>query len=215
VTQGMVLWGRVNSVNVQKVLWTLEELGLPYERIDAGMEHGRVDDADYRTMNPNGRVPTLVHGPVVLWESNSILRYLAMIGGTRGLALYPADPAVRAGIDRWMDWQLSTLSPAERNLFWGMVRTPAEKRDMAAISRAVTEAGACWRILDQQLADGRAFLTGAELSLADIVLGAYARRWFGPEVAQPGMPELPRLRAWYGRLGQRPGFARFIAPTLR
>jgi glutathione S-transferase len=203
-------------VNVQKVLWTLEELGLPYDRVDAGMEHGRVDDPDYRAMNPNGRIPTLVHGGTVLWESNSILRYLAMIGGERGLALYPADPAARAGVDRWLDWQLSTLSPAERGLFWGMVRTPPEKRDMAAIARAVTEAGACWRILDQHLADRRPWLEGQEMTLADIVLGAYARRWFGPEVAQPGgMPELPRLRGWYGRLGQRPGFARWVAPALR
>ena len=106
------LWGRTNSINVKKVLWMLDELGQPYDRVDAGMEHGRVNDADYRAMNPNGRVPTLVDGDFILWESNSVLRYLAMKYQS---PLYPADPAARASADRWMDWQLTTLGPAERN----------------------------------------------------------------------------------------------------
>ena len=111
------LWGRTNSINVKKVLWMLDEIGQPYDRVDAGMEYGRVNDADYRAMNPNGRVPTLVDGDFILWESNSVLRYLAMKYQS---PLYPAAPAARASADRWMDWQLSTLGPAERNLFWGL-----------------------------------------------------------------------------------------------
>jgi len=209
------LWGRTNSVNVMKVLWLLDELALPYERIDAGMAFGRVDDADYRAMNPNGRVPTLVDGAVVLWESNSILRYLAMAhGGAAGAALYPAAPAARASIDRWLDWQLSTLSPAERNLFWGMVRTPAAKRDMAQVRGAMEASAQCWRVLDARLAECGPFVDGAAFTLADIVLGAYARRWFGPEVKLEGMPDLPALAAWYARLGERAGFARWVAPAL-
>ncbi|HEY4250389.1 MAG TPA: glutathione S-transferase [Roseomonas sp.] len=208
------VFGRINSINVIKVLWLLDELGMPYTRQDAGMAFGRVDDPDYRAMNPNGRIPTIRHGDVVLWESNSVLRYLAMIGGERGLALYPADPAKRASADRWMDWQLSTLGPAERNLFWGVVRTPPEKRDPAAIATAVTASAACWQILDARIAAGGPYIDGATMTIADIVLGAYARRWFGPEVAQPGMPELPALARWYARLGERPGFQRWVAPKL-
>jgi glutathione S-transferase len=205
------VWGRANSVNVMKVLWLLDELGLPYERIEAGMRFGRVNDPDYRAMNPNGRIPTLVDGGYVLWESNSILRYLAMKHGAVGL--YPADPGARASVDRWLDWQLSTLSPAERNLFWGMVRTPPEQRDRAQIRAAAAASAECWRIVEARLAaTGGPFVEGAEFTLADIVLGAYARRWFGVEVEE--RPELPVLRAWYDRLGERGGFSRWVAPPL-
>jgi glutathione S-transferase len=208
--------GRGNSINVIKVLWGLSELGLPYDRIDAGMAFGRVNDPDYRAMNPNGRVPTLVDDDgTVLWESNSILRYLCMRhGGAKGLALYPADPAARASIDRWLDWQLSTLSPAERNLFWGLVRTPPESRDMAQVMAAAKASAECWAILDARLAKAGPYVEGAAFTLADIVLGAYARRWFGDEVRVEGMPEFPALRAWYGRLGEREGFRMWLAPRL-
>ncbi|HYF08565.1 MAG TPA: glutathione S-transferase family protein [Acetobacteraceae bacterium] len=205
------LWGRVNSVNVMKVLWVLEELGLPYERQDAGMAFGVVDTPAYRAMNPNGRIPTLEDDGFVLWESNSILCYLAMKAGS---PIYPSAPAARASLDRWLDWQLSTLSPAERNLFWGMVRTPADKRDMAQVVAAARAAAECWRILDARLAQGGPFVEGGAFTLADIVLGAYARRWFGPEVQVDGMPHFPALAAWYARLGQRPGFAKWVAPPL-
>lgn len=206
------LWGRVNSVNVKKVLWMLEEIGVPYERADAGMEHGVVDTPEYRAMNPNGRVPTIEDGGFVLWESNSILRYLAM---KHGGALYPADAAARASADRWMDWQLSTLSGAERNLFWGMVRTPPEKRDMAAVTAAMKAAGACWSIVDAWIArHGGPYLDGRAMTIADIVLGCYARRWFGEEVRVEGMPHFPALAAWYARLEERPGFARWVAVRM-
>jgi glutathione S-transferase len=206
------LWGRTNSINVKKVLWMLDELGQPYDRVDAGMEHGRVNDADYRAMNPNGRVPTLEDGDFVLWESNSVLRYLAMKYQS---PLYPADPAARASADRWMDWQLTTLGPAERNLFWGLVRTPPEKRDMAQIEAAAQAAGECWAIVDGWITrHGGPYLDGATMTIADIVLGCYARRWFGPEVRLPGMPEFPALARWYAKLGERPGFQRWLAPPL-
>jgi glutathione S-transferase len=206
------LWGRTNSINVKKVLWMLDELGQPYDRVDAGMEHGRVNDADYRAMNPNGRVPTLEDGDFVLWESNSVLRYLAMKYQS---PLYPADPAARALADRWMDWQLTTLGPAERNLFWGQVRTPPEKRDMVQIEAAAKAAGECWAIVDSWIArHGGPYLDGATMTIADIVLGCYARRWFGPEVRLPGMPEFPSLAGWYAKLGERPGFQRWLAPPL-
>ncbi len=208
------LYGRANSVNVWKPLWVLEELGQPYERLDAGMEHGVVDTPEYRALNPNGRIPSLRHSGVELWESNSICRYLCMMVGGDARGLYPEEAGARASVDRWLDWQLSTLSPAERDLFWNLVRTPAAKRDMKAVKTAVTNSAACWAILEARLGDGRPFIEGAGFTLADIVLGCFARRWFGPEVRVPGMPDFPRLAAWYGRLGERPGFQKWVAPPL-
>lgn len=208
------IYGRANSTNVWKPLWVLEELGRPYERFDVGMEHGVVDTPEYRALNPNGRIPSLRHDGVELWESNSVCRYLCLLAGGDAKGLYPTAPAARASVDRWLDWQLSTLSPAERDLFWNMVRTPAEKRDMKAVQAAVTNSARCWAILEARLADGRAYLEGDTLTLADIVLGCFARRWFGPEVRVEGMPEFPKLAAWFARIGERPGFRKWLAPKL-
>lgn len=203
------LWGRTNSVNVKKVLWLLDELGLPFRRIDAGGVFGVVDTPAFRTLNPNGKVPVLVDGDVVLWESNAILRYLAL--KTNATALYPEEPAERARVERWLDWVLSTLGPAERAMFWGLVRTPPEKRDGAAIeaSRAATES--CWRILEAHMT-GRAHPEAERFTLADIALGAYAHRWYAmPEIARP---DLPALRAWYDGLLARPAYAARVAEPL-
>lgn len=211
------IWGRANSVNVQKVLWCCGELDLAFERIDAGLQFGVVDTPEYRAMNPNGRVPTLVDGEVTLWESNTILRYLALREAEQrpdspATRLYPAGAARRARVERWMDWTLATLQPAERPLFWGMVRTPPEKRDMAAISAASAATGAAWRIVEAHLGHGQAFIEGPDLTLADIVVGSYVRRWFGIDVEN--RPELPRLKRWHERLAERPAFQRHIAPPL-
>jgi glutathione S-transferase len=205
------IWGRVNSVNVQKVLWCCDELGLPYDRIDAGLQHGRNNEPEYLAMNPNGRVPTLEDGDFVLWESKSILRYLAMEYGASHPDLYPAAPRVRASIDRWLDWTLSTLQPAERNVFWGMVRTPAAERDMAAIQKGADACGALWRMLDTHLA-GRQYAEGDAFSIADLVLGAYCRRYLDLDGIQ--RPDLPALRKWYEGIKQRPAFQRYVAPAL-
>jgi glutathione S-transferase len=208
----LTVYGRTNSVNVRKVLWLLDELAMPYHRLDAGMEHGVVDTPEYRAMNPNGRIPTIVDGAAVLWESNACLRYLAMIAGEAGATLYPAAPAARASVDRWLDWQLSTLSAAERMMFWGVIRTPPEKRDMAAVAKSVADAGACWAIIDARLSDGRAFIEGEALTLADIVLGAYAGRWFGVPVE--GKAALPHFERWFAGIGARPGYARWLGGPL-
>lgn len=208
------IYGRANSTNVWKPLWVLEEFGQPYERHDAGMEHGVVDTPEYRALNPNGRIPALRHDKVELWESNSICRYLCMMVGGDARGLYPEEAGARASVDRWLDWQLSTLSPAERDLFWNMLRTPEEKRDMKAVEVAVANSARCWAIIEARLSDGRPFIEGEGFTLADIVLGCFARRWFGPELRVPGMPELPRLAGWYARIGERPGFQRWVAPKL-
>ncbi|MCR0985693.1 glutathione S-transferase family protein [Roseomonas populi] len=211
----LTIWGRENSVNVQKVLWCCGELGLAYDRRDAGMKFGVVDTPEYRALNPNGRVPTLVDGDVVLWESHSILRYLALRQieqEPEAASIYPEGAAARARVDRWLDWVLSTLQPAERALFWGMVRTRPENRDAAAIRVSAKASGEAWQVLDAHLAHGRPYVEGDHLTLADIALGAYARRWFGVEVED--RPNLARIERWYERLGQRPSFKDHVAPPL-
>ncbi len=206
----LTIWGRANSVNVQKVLWCLRELDLAFERIDAGMAFGRNRDPDYLAMNPNGRVPTLRDGDFVLWESNSIMRYLVLAYG-KGSPIYPEAPKRRAGVDRWLDWTLSTLQPVDRPVFWALVRTPAEQRDMAAIQKDADAEAVQWRIIDNQLATRR-FIEGDDFTLADIALGAYARRWFGVEGVVK--PPLAHLERWFAQFAGRPGFKQFIAPPM-
>jgi glutathione S-transferase len=204
------IWGRANSVNVQKVLWTCAELDVGYERIDAGMQFGRNHDADYLAMNPNGRIPTLVDGDFVLWESNSIMRYLALEYGGES-PLYPAAPKLRATVDRWLDWTLSTVQPIERPVFWGLVRTPVAQRDMKVLQQAADAAAAVYATLDAHLATRR-FVEGDQFTLADIALGTFARRWLGVEgVIKPALPHLER---WFALMATRPGFREFVAPPM-
>ena len=206
----ITIWGRANSVNVQKVLWCLSELDLGYERIDAGMEFGRNYEPEYLAMNPNSRVPTLVDDDYVLWESHSIMRYL-VLAYRPDSSIYPQAPKRRAAVDRWLDWVLSTVQPADRPVFWAMVRTPPEKRDMVAIQKDADAEAVQWQIVDSYLKTRR-FITGDEFTLADIAIGAYARRWFGVEgITKPTFPHLER---WFAELGTRPGFVRYIAPPM-
>ncbi|SAL60919.1 glutathione S-transferase family protein [Caballeronia humi] len=207
----LTIWGRANSVNVQKVLWCCEELGLPYERIDAGMQFGRNDQPGYLAMNPTGRIPTLVDGDFVLWESNSIIRYLALQYGSAS-TLYPADPKLRASVDRWLDWTLTTLQPAERPVFWGYVRTPAAQRDSVRLAADSAVVANLWRIIDTQL-QGRDHLEGDSFTLADLVLGAYARRWYGLDELRD-RPQFVNLERWYARIAERNGFMQYVAAPL-
>jgi glutathione S-transferase len=206
----ITVWGRANSVNVMKVLWLLDELAIPFERIEAGGAFGRTRDADYAAMNPNATVPTLVMPTgYSLWESNTILRYLCrtMPGGN---AFYPEAPEARADVERWMDWQLASLSGPMTPLFWTYVRTPEAQRDLAAAAKARDAAEALWGIVDRQL-DGRDYVAGS-FSLADIVLGPYLHRWFALPVSRAPMPN---LEAWYERLQtQHAGFAQHVAVPL-
>jgi glutathione S-transferase len=204
------IWGRKNSVNVQKVLWCLRELDLAYERIDAGMAFGRNNEPEYLAMNPNGRVPTLVDGGFVLWESNSIMRYLVLTYRPDA-PIYPSAPKRRAGVDRWLDWTLSTLQPVDRPVFWALVRTPVAQRDMVAIQKDVDAEAVQWRIVDAQLATRR-FIEGDDFTIADIALGAYARRWFGVEGVRK--PHLAHLERWFAQFAGRPGFGEFLAPPM-
>ena len=206
----LTIWGRANSVNVQKVLWCLCELDLGFERIDAGMQFGRTHDADYLAMNPNSRVPTLVDSDYVLWESNSIMHYLCLTC-RQGATIYPSAPKQRAAVDRWLDWTLSTLQPVDRPVFWGMVRTLPAERNLVQIQKDADAAAEVWRILDQQLASRR-FVEGDDFTIADIALAAYARRWLGVEGIK--RPVLAHLNRWFAQFVGRPGFSQYVAPPM-
>lgn len=204
------LWGRINSSNVMKVLWTLDELGLAYERVDVGGAFGGNREAAYLAKNPNGLIPTLEDGGHVLWESNSIVRYLAARYGAA--PFHRADPAERAVVEGWMDWTLTTVGAPMTPLFWGYVRTPAEQRDPVALEEARKKAAASWAILDAHLAaNAQPYVCGADLTPADVVLGPSVHRWFALPIERPSMPA---LEAWYGRLKLRPGYAKWVAVPM-
>lgn len=201
--------GRANSSNVMKVVWLLDELGLPYERADVGGPFGGTDTPEYAAMNPNRSIPTLVEGDFVLWESNAILRYLAS-AHVEDAPIWPQDVQARASIDRWMDWQQTVVGPPQSSVFQGLVRTPADQRDMAAIGAAVGAAGRTWGLLDVIL--GRVpYVAGPAFTLADISLGVHVHRWFSFDLERP---ELPHLRAWYGRLLTRQAYASHVARPM-
>ncbi len=203
------LLGRANSSNVMKAVWLMEELGLPYERTDVGGPFGGTATPEYRAVNPTGRIPTLVEDGWALWESNAILRYLCAANAPGG-AMWPDDLRARAGIDRWMDWQQTTLGGPQTVVFQGLVRTPPEQRDGAAIAAAAAKLGGEWGLLDGVL--GRApHVAGTAFTLADIALGVHVHRWFAFDLARP---DLPHLRAWYDRLLARPAYAAHVAQPM-
>ena len=200
--------GRKTSSNVQKVLWTCGELGLPFEREDLGGPFGGNDTPEYRALNPNGRVPTIVDDGFVLWESNSCSRYLATkhAFGT----LYPEDLQTRANGERWMDWQLTIVSPAMVPVFWGLVRTKPEDRDMDAIEQARQKLSGVMGILDAHLADST-YVSGDDFTVADIPLGIAAYRWFNLDMKREDHANLMR---WYELLTQRPPYQEHIMQPM-
>jgi glutathione S-transferase len=198
------IWGRATSSNVQKVLWCCAELGIEFDRADWGGPFGGNRDPEYLKLNPNGLVPTVIDGGLVMWESNTICRYLCATRG--GERLYPPDPAARTHVERWMDWQLAVIGGPMGQLLFGLVRSTPETRDPGAIEAARRRALTAWTIVDDAVKD-RPYLAGAELSLAEIVLGTQIYRWFTFPIERP---ELGNLRAWYDRMRQRPGFKEYI-----
>jgi glutathione S-transferase len=194
------IWGRTSSINVQKVMWAVAELGLAHERIDAGGAFGRLDGPDYAALNPNRLIPVLEDGPTVIWESNSIVRYLAARYGAG--ALWPEDAGHRALADRWMDWQITMLQPAIAPVFIGLIRTPPERRDMAAIVAGAERLGQAMQILDGHLRN-RPFVAGDTLTMGDIPVGCVCWRYANLDIARP---ELPAIAAYRQRLEERAGY---------
>ena len=197
----MKIWGRNTSSNVQKTMWAIGEMGLTYDRIDVGGPFGKNREPPYLAMNPNGLVPTLEEEDgFLLWESNSIIRYLAAKHGAR--VLEPADAKARALASQWMDWQLSVVGPAIFHAFWGLIRTPAEKRDLAAIKTSQEKTTAAMQMLDAQLGK-TAYVAGPAFSYGDIPVGVMCYRY---RQLVPGRPPTPNLDRWYDAISKRQPF---------
>jgi glutathione S-transferase len=194
----MRIWGRLSSVNVQKVVWCANELGLTYERIEAGGKFGRNDSREYLAMNPNGLVPVLEDEGFVLWESNAIVRYLC--AREANTTLWPGELRARADVDRWMDWQATAFTPAMGPAFWQLIRTPEAQRDPAVVEASRAKSEKCAAILEAQLAD-RAYLCGERFTAADVVVGCAAHRWLNLPIAREARPHIER---WYLALKSRP-----------
>ena len=204
----MKIWGRVNSINVMKVLWCADECGLKYDRVDVGMAFGGNDQKWYLDMNPNGVVPTIEDGGRIIYESNTIVRYLAARYAAG--SLWPNDPGVRSEADRWMDWQASTINGPMRDAFWGLIRTAPDKRDMAAIKKSAVDAGKVWARLDEKLA-GKHYVAGQHFTMGDIPVGCFVHRWYALDIERP---ELKNVKAWYERLKTRPAYAKHVMAPL-
>lgn len=200
--------GRANSVNVQKVMWLVDELGLKVERVDVGGKFGGNDTAEYKAKNPLGLVPVLEDGDYVIWESQAIVRYLADAYGKA--PWQPADAKTRGHANQWMDFYLSNLHPPMTTIFWQLIRTPEDKRDTAALEAAKEKARGFWSVLDRHLAD-KPFVTGKDLTIGDIPCGCAAYRW---HTLVPDGPALPNLRAWWDRLNSRPAYKKNVMLPL-
>ncbi len=201
----LTVWGRRNSVNVQKVMWLVGELGLTYQHIPAGGPFGRLDEPNFRALNPHGRVPLIQDGDLAVWESHAILRYLAAQYGEG--RFWSADAAARSKIDGWMDWSQTTLQPDFLNgVFWGFYRTPEAQRDWPAIRKSLALCANHFTLLDSVLAK-HPFLTGAELSLADIAAGSLLYRYFELDIERP---PISNVEAWYQQLQQRAAFREHV-----
>lgn len=195
------VWGRKTSVNVQKVMFAVGELGLKHQRFDFGGPYGGLDTTEYGLLNPNRLVPTIDDNGLVLWESNAIIRHLAQSYG-RG-SLSPADEMTFAKADSWMDWSLTTIySDIIGTCFLQLIRTPANERNMAALKAAAERAGEKLTILNQQL-NGRQFIVGDQPSVADVAVGTLMYRYFNLAIARP---KLDNVESWYQRLAKRPAY---------
>ncbi len=202
------IWGRLNSINVMKVMWCVEELGVEHERVDAGMKHGVVGEDFYAKLNPNRWVPTIDDDGLVLWESNVIVRYLSAKYGSESLS--PVDIGERALADQWMDWQQTTIHPDITFIFWAVVRDLKANQDPEKLAAAASRAGQAWQIVDDTLADSD-YLCGDQFTMADIPLGTAVWRWYNMKVERPA---LVNVEAWHERLKQRPGFQKYVMLPL-
>ncbi len=191
------IWGRMSSINVKKVVWTAQELGLEFQRTEAGGLFGIVKTPDYMALNPNSLVPVIEDHGYVLWESNVIVRYLCAkhASGT----LYPTELQERFDAERWMDWQQTTLNPASRPAFWQLIRTPPEQRQDHVIAESNAAVESLMATLDAHLAQ-RSYMVGERFTVADIPLACEVHRWFGlPQTRQ----NRPNIERWYDNIRAR------------
>jgi glutathione S-transferase len=198
------LWGRKSSINVQKVMWVAEELGVPYEQIEVGGRFGGLETPEFIKLNPNRRVPVIEDDGHTIWETNTIIRYLCAKHGTG--SWWPQDPAERAAQDKWMDWTLADLQPAFVGLFARLWRTPEMRRDWTLIRKAVVRTNMLFRILNKQL-EGHRFVGGETIAMGDVPAGGILYRYYCLEIRRP---PLPNVEAWYARLREREAYRKRI-----
>ena len=196
--------GKASSINVRKVLWTCEELGIAYEREDWGSGFASTHSPEFLRLNPNAQVPVIVDDAGVLWESNTICRYLT--AKHHHADLLPTDPAARARVEQWMDWQATELNSSWSYAFMALVRKDPECQDPHQIAVGVDDWNRKMTILEHQLAATKAYVAGPRFSLADIVIGLSVNRWLMTPMERP---DLPAVDEYFQRLAQRPGFLKF------
>ncbi|RCS25310.1 glutathione S-transferase [Phyllobacterium salinisoli] len=202
------IWGRTNSTNVKKALWTADELGLGYEHITAGGAYGLVDTPEFRALNPNGLVPVLEDDGFVLWESNVIVRYLAAKYGSG--TLWIDDAAKRADAEKWMDWASTTLAAPFRDIIWHLVRLPEDKRDPAILEQGIAAVAKALEIPEKHLSSQQ-WLSGDQFGIGDITPGIFIYAWHELPIDRP---QLPNIAAWYERLKQRPAYRKSVMTPL-
>jgi glutathione S-transferase len=200
------IWGRISSINVRKVVLCAQMLNIPFQRMDAGLNFGVVNTPDYLMLNPNAMVPTLQDGDYTLWESNAIVRYLC----ARENQLYPYDLHQRFRAEQWMDWQQTSLNRVSGTAFVQWIRTPQAQRNHDLIAQSVAATEPLMDLLDQQL-QTQSFITGAQMTMADIPIACEVHRWWGLPQSRPRWQHLQR---WYTQMQQHPGAAGVLDLTL-
>ncbi|MBW7967797.1 glutathione S-transferase family protein [Bradyrhizobium sp. BR 10289] len=202
----LTIYGRKSSFNLQKVMWLVGELGIAHKHIELGGSFGGLDTPEFLAMNPHGRVPVIDDSGIIVWESHAILRYLAAKYGSE-TPFWPTNPAERAKADQWMDWSQTSLQPAFLvGVFWGWYRTPEAQRNLAAVDKALEQTGRCLKHIDRQL-NGKSFMLGEHLSLADIPIGTHLYRYLNLDLPRPNLPNVER---WYERLQSSPAYREHV-----
>lgn len=202
------IWGRRNSSNVRKVLWCAEEIGIAYESIEVGGAFGGTGSPEYRAMNPNGLIPVIEDHGLPVWESNTIVRYLAARYALG--SLYPEGLQQRAQSEQWMDWTTSSFAPVFRDLFWGVLRTAPAARDELKIALALQRCGDLLEIVDATLAT-QPWLSGERFAMGDIPLGSFIYAWFEMPIQRT---PLPHLQTWYQQLQARQAYRTGVMTAL-
>jgi glutathione S-transferase len=191
--------GKASSINVRKVMWACEEIGRPFV-----LEEPALDSAEFRALNPNGLMPVIVDGDFVLWESNTIIRYLA--NDASAVNLLPREPRARALVETWIDWQATEFNSAWRYAFQALVRKSAAHQDARSIEASLRDWSKAVAIVEGQVSRSGGYIAGAEFTLADIPIGLSINRWFMTPIEN--RPSFPAVSAYYDRLSDRPAFVR-------
>ena len=203
------IWGRLNSINVQKVLWLCEDLKIPFERTDAGMQFGVNKTQSFLQLNPNGLVPVIKDNELVLWESHAILRYLSKKHDVSD-TFYPKSVHQSAKIDQWLDWYNTTAWPVMRPLFWGLIRTKPEERNLTELEKTRVQMSSILKILDYQLKSST-WVAGDHFTIADVPLALIAFRWFNLPIERE---EYQHLSRWFKQIELRPGYIKYASAPL-